>query len=214
MQYVKYYEIILMMKQTKAFTLVELLVVITILAILATVAFISLQGYTQDAKNSKVGYDLLNVSTLIETKLTKWNISLTNIVTTSSINNSVDDNINTFASYSSDTWTGVIIDETPLTWNYNVGSINFILLQQDGSDYFDAEGNPYIIAYVVSGDVAYYQVAGQVKLADGNYETIVKGNYLDEGGTNDTDGLISVLSGAITAGLWTSAIMSPALNLY
>jgi prepilin-type N-terminal cleavage/methylation domain-containing protein len=48
------------MRNTKkqAFTLVELIVVITILAILGTIAFISLQGYSQDAKNSKVTSDL------------------------------------------------------------------------------------------------------------------------------------------------------------
>jgi prepilin-type N-terminal cleavage/methylation domain-containing protein len=41
------------MKNTrKAFTLVELIVVITILTILATVAFISLGGQTNNAKNT------------------------------------------------------------------------------------------------------------------------------------------------------------------
>ena len=42
----------------KAFTLVELIVVITILAILGTIAFISLQGYSADARNSKRSSDL------------------------------------------------------------------------------------------------------------------------------------------------------------
>ena len=37
----------------KAFTLVELIVVITILAILGTIAFISLQGYSAEARDSK-----------------------------------------------------------------------------------------------------------------------------------------------------------------
>ncbi|MGB2110634.1 MAG: type IV pilin protein [Patescibacteria group bacterium] len=35
----------------KAFTLVELIVVITILAVLATIGFISMSGYTQSARN-------------------------------------------------------------------------------------------------------------------------------------------------------------------
>jgi prepilin-type N-terminal cleavage/methylation domain-containing protein len=43
-----------MKKIQKGFTLVELIVVITILAILGTIAFISLGGYAQDAKNAKV----------------------------------------------------------------------------------------------------------------------------------------------------------------
>ena len=44
----KYY----MNKQKKAFTLVELIVVITILAILWTIAFISLQWYSRDSRDS------------------------------------------------------------------------------------------------------------------------------------------------------------------
>jgi len=40
------------------FTLVELIVVITILAILWSIAFISLQGYSADARNSKRTSDL------------------------------------------------------------------------------------------------------------------------------------------------------------
>ena len=42
-----------MKNQKKAFTLVELIVVITILAILWTIAFLSLQWYSRDARNSK-----------------------------------------------------------------------------------------------------------------------------------------------------------------
>jgi len=41
-----------MTKQKQAFTLVELIVVITILAILWTIAFISLQWYSKDARDS------------------------------------------------------------------------------------------------------------------------------------------------------------------
>lgn len=55
----------------KGFTLVELIVVITILAILGTIAFISLQGYGQDARDSKVVSDLTSISREIEAKLTQ-----------------------------------------------------------------------------------------------------------------------------------------------
>ncbi|MDP2090240.1 MAG: type II secretion system protein, partial [Candidatus Gracilibacteria bacterium] len=40
------------MKNKKAFTLVELIVTIIILAILGTIVFISLQGYSQTARDS------------------------------------------------------------------------------------------------------------------------------------------------------------------
>jgi len=69
------------MKNTnKAFTLVELIVVITILAILGTIAFISLQGYSQDAKNSKVVSDTRTIVTAIETKLTEGKITMAGVV--------------------------------------------------------------------------------------------------------------------------------------
>jgi prepilin-type N-terminal cleavage/methylation domain-containing protein len=69
------------MKNTnKAFTLVELIVVITILAILGTIAFISLQGYSQDAKNSKVVSDTRTIVTAIETSLVKGAVSMSQVV--------------------------------------------------------------------------------------------------------------------------------------
>lgn len=57
------------MRNTKnAFTLVELIVVITILAILGTIAFISLQGYSADARNSKRTSDVGNIQWAISLK--------------------------------------------------------------------------------------------------------------------------------------------------
>ncbi|MDD2871273.1 MAG: type II secretion system protein [Candidatus Gracilibacteria bacterium] len=52
--------------KTKAFTLVELIVVITILAILGTIAFISLQGYSRDARDSTRISDLSSMKTSLE----------------------------------------------------------------------------------------------------------------------------------------------------
>jgi len=49
-----------------AFTLVELIVVITILAILWTIAFISLQWYSRDARDSTRTADLWNIKTSLE----------------------------------------------------------------------------------------------------------------------------------------------------
>jgi prepilin-type N-terminal cleavage/methylation domain-containing protein len=55
-----------MNKQKKAFTLVELIVVITILAILGTIAFISLQWYSKDARDSIRISDVSNMKTSLE----------------------------------------------------------------------------------------------------------------------------------------------------
>ena len=53
-------------KQNKAFTLVELIVVITIISILGTIAFISLQWYNIDARNSNRVTDIKSVETSLE----------------------------------------------------------------------------------------------------------------------------------------------------
>jgi len=50
----------------RAFTLVELIVVITILAILWTIAFISLQWYSRDSRDSKRIADIWNIKTALE----------------------------------------------------------------------------------------------------------------------------------------------------
>ena len=55
-----------MTKQKKAFTLVELIVVITILAILWTIAFISLQWYSKDARDSIRISDVSSMKTALE----------------------------------------------------------------------------------------------------------------------------------------------------
>jgi len=57
----------MLQKQNKqAFTLVELIVVITILAILWTIAFISLQWYSSQARDSKRISDIQNIKTSLE----------------------------------------------------------------------------------------------------------------------------------------------------
>jgi len=62
-----------MIKSTKkAFTLVELIVVITILAILGTIAFISLQGYSADARNTKRTSDTSSLAEKILTYVVAW----------------------------------------------------------------------------------------------------------------------------------------------
>ena len=48
-----------------AFTLAELIVVITVLAILATIGFLALSGYSQDAKDSAVKTNVRSVYSAI-----------------------------------------------------------------------------------------------------------------------------------------------------
>ena len=191
----------------KAFTLVELIVVITILAILGTIAFLSLQGYSQDAKNSKVISDLRTLSTAIESRIT-GGMSIIDIVKdTATGSNSVEWAGRTFGNLSLDT--PAVIDDAS---NYNVGTINFTALKQNGIDFLDPEGNDYLVAYVASGSVSYYQTAGQRKTVSHNYIAIIKGNYIDEWG-NDANGLIS-LSGASSTGVINGDDLTSTLHLY
>ena len=62
------------LKKIKAFTLVELIVVITILAILWTIAFISLQWYSKNARDSSRISDIWSLKTSLELfAVTTWN---------------------------------------------------------------------------------------------------------------------------------------------
>ncbi len=156
------------MRNTKnAFTLVELIVVITILAILGTIAFISLQGYSQDAKNTKVIQDLNNISSKINIKTSQKDAvtypSLRSNDTFST--NSVSWNFNS----------GTILDNT----NYGVGNISFAVLWEDGAKFKDNEGRDYIFAYAAWGWASMFQVAGQIRDAADNNAVIVKGSYYE-----------------------------------
>ena len=61
-------------KKKKAFTLVELIIVITILAVLAAIAFLNLNGYTWDARDSVRVSDLKNIQKTVELSLGEWNL--------------------------------------------------------------------------------------------------------------------------------------------
>jgi len=62
-------------KKQKAFTLVELIVVITILAILWTISFISLQWYSANSRDSVRMSDLKNITLWLELQLSKaWRV--------------------------------------------------------------------------------------------------------------------------------------------
>ncbi len=193
------------MKNTnKGFTLVELIVVITILAILGTIAFISLQGYSQDAKNSKVASDVRTIVTAIETKLTeaKANFIMGDVVDTTNDLSATNANWVSWT-YGSGAALGTV-------GTYKVGGINFVGLRQNGADFKDNDGNPYVAAIAIKdSDNAFYQVAGQQKNADGSFTAVVKGNYVQVAPT-DATGLISEKSG----NTWITNGQSPITTLY
>ncbi len=65
------------MKNNKGFTLVELIVVITILAILWTIAFISLQWYSSESRDSKRISDLWQIRTWLQIEQAReWRVPM------------------------------------------------------------------------------------------------------------------------------------------
>lgn len=145
----------------KAFTLVELIVVITILAILGTIAFISFGGQTAGARNTKVTSDTRNISSAIEVA-TSWSnpTTLIDIVTSTWILNITNDTNLTI-------WSGSTLDHDP-TSNvyYLVGNVNYNRIGQNGEDFKDPNaGSPdvdYIFWVVNTPDFKAYQIAGQI----------------------------------------------------
>ncbi len=115
----------------KWFTLVELIVVITILAILGTIAFISLQGYSGDARNSKRVSDLNSITSAVKNQLTEGQ-SYMSFVT------QVTDNLSSTRQISGTAAT--------LATEYNAGTVNYTALPVKSSDFQDPLGNnSYII---------------------------------------------------------------------
>lgn len=184
------------MRNTKsAFTLVELIVVITILAILGTIAFISLQGYSQEARNSKVTSDIRNLVTAVETDSARNGTDLSTLVTGDlSGTNGVTGNIGS----------GTTID----TSNYAVGNLDLATLGQGSEDFTDPNGNDaaYIYSYASTDGFSGYQLAGEI-VEDGTVMARIQGNYYDASeDDSDVDGLISAATG--TDPLVNNAVIS------
>ncbi|USN59268.1 MAG: type II secretion system protein [Candidatus Peribacteria bacterium] len=107
----------------------ELIVVITILAILGTIAFISLQGYSSDARNTKRTNDLSSIQSSISVKQTEGASLLSFITGTGSRLSSV-----------SVAGTGVTAGS-----NYEAGDVNYTALGIKTADFQDPNGDNYVI---------------------------------------------------------------------
>ena len=194
-----------MRKTQKGFTLVELIVVITILAILGTIAFISLQGYSRDARNSKVISDIRTLVTAVEVGVTDGSFRLDQIVTETIPAESLTPR----GLASGDFGSGITLETGTgaLAW-----SIDFTTLRQAGDDFRDSEGNAYVAAYAASPEDArntFYQIAGQVVTGAGTYEAVVRGNYVRVI-PDDVDGLIA--GAGVTDGVRNGDVMTAGTN--
>lgn len=149
----------------KWFTLVELIVVITILAILGTIAFISLQWYSSDARNSKRVSDLGSISTAMSIKITQWIWLLWFIKS----------DINAQIPNISIAWTGAF------TWgasqNYDAWRVNYVALWIKQEDFQDPTWSQDYAMWATTKINGKYQLA--TKLEQGGWAFVAKvfGDY-------------------------------------
>lgn len=174
----------------QAFTLVELIVVITILAILGTIAFISLQGYSQDAKNSKVTSDIASLAQKVTIRTT----DVANATT-------LPDLVNTWATNEIAAWNRSF-NSGSTNISYWVGNINFTELQESGDKFKDPEGKDYIAAYAIDWKFVTFQIAWQIKDSAWIYTAKINWNYYQVNTTIDNGWLIADATNAASS-TWT-----------
>lgn len=150
---------------TAWFTLVELIIVITILAILGTIWFVSFQWYTSNARDTKRTNDLASLISAIEAKRAGNSLSLVSFVS----------------------WTGAMVSWTsfssgwiawkvsPTITEYKAWVVDFTLLWVS-ADWFKDPNNVDYSFWASSFKWGVYQLAATLENSD-NPESLVKWNY-------------------------------------
>ncbi len=132
---------------TRAFTLVELIVVITILAILWTIAFISLQWYSADARDSSRISDVNHIKTSLELySLDSWKYPLPDEAQNVTL-----------------TWTTVVVWKQWTIWDTVTSQLSRNLNEKPTDPLYETEyiystlenGSKYEVMSVYEGDLAY-----------------------------------------------------------
>lgn len=170
-----------MVKSTKkAFTLVELIVVITILAILGTIAFISLQGYSAEARDSKRLTNVNDITRKINIEIVRGAHpkDLISISTASGGTWATTKYLTSSASYTNVTFSGVEMAQ---------GYVYFPAIQANGeqfrdpSDSIPAQDYPfaYAIGWTGSGAFSLIQMA---TVSESKNQAVVVWNYFQMNG--------------------------------
>ncbi|NUJ97725.1 type II secretion system protein [Candidatus Gracilibacteria bacterium] len=145
----------------RGFTLVELIVVITILAILGSIAFISLQGYSSDARNSKRTSDLGSIESAISTQLAEGQAILS-FVSGSAVNQLT---------------TPSIAGSNSTTADYNAGTVNYSALPVKSTDFQDPSGNASYVMGVTTRKNGKHELAASMEQGAGSKVAKVIGDY-------------------------------------
>ena len=144
----------------KAFTLVELIVVITILAILWTIAFISLSWYSKEARDSKRITDTSGLLSKINIEEVRWN-TLDKLITNTR------------------TATGQILWKTGSTFQ-TFWKANFKTLKEDEKNFRDPKNKSqnYPMAYTIwGGGKDAYKFIQVASVSEEKNRNIIKWNY-------------------------------------
>ena len=149
----------------KWFTLVELIVVITILAILGTIAFISLQWYTGEARNAKRISDLSNIETIAWAKVTQW-LSLISFIIWDVLAQVPNHTIAWKASMTG--WSNP---------DYNAGRVNYTALDLRKEDFQDPTGSQDYAFWASTRMDGKYQLAAKIEEWGWAFTVKVKWNY-------------------------------------
>ncbi|NDK08128.1 prepilin-type N-terminal cleavage/methylation domain-containing protein, partial [Candidatus Gracilibacteria bacterium] len=150
----------------QGFTLVELIVVITILAILGSIAFISLQGYSSDARNSKRTSDLGSLQSALSTQLAQGQAILSFVTSVSA--NRIDNTLATTAIGG----TGIIYGT-----DYDAGTINYAALPSVKQvDFQDPTEQAYAFGATTKKN-GQYELAATIEQGQGAKIAKVQGTY-------------------------------------
>jgi len=173
-----------MRKSTRsAFTLVELIVVITILAVLGTIAFISLQGYSADARNTKRSSDLSSITSAMSIKTAEGG-SLTAFVKSDAA---------TAVSGATYGW-----KTATLNTDYFAGIPNYTALGVKADEFKDPNGQDYRIGVTTTSNGKFELAASKEEGAE--KVALVKGTYDERTADllNNTGGIAQISGNIVT----------------
>lgn len=156
-----------MKKNKNAFTLVELIVVIIILAILWTIAFISLQWYSMEARDSKRVSDVRSLLTKINIESAKW-VDYSKMILPSS-------------------WSTLQVNSIRINWEDRTSNqwiVNFEFLKEDSKSFKDPSNQyqDYPMAYAQWAVWSWttripYKFVEMATISEKEWQAVIMWNY-------------------------------------